>query len=136
MIIPLCKHPDWKRKITQLFSMHNGRNSLLNDRLREEFYDGSMAYYNKIEAFLHCGATPIENDFVLPRIVEPVWDCSIDVVELLLTKFFDVLGLPDNNFQTALGKAIEYGKLDLLENFGEPNEIRGTVFQWVSESCL
>jgi len=43
-----------------------------------------------------------------------------------------VLGLPDHNFQTALGKAIEYEKLNLLEDFGKPDVIRGTVFQWVS----
>lgn len=43
-----------------------------------------------------------------------------------------MLGLPDHNFQTALGKAIEYEKLGLLEDFGKPDEIRGTVFQWVS----
>ena len=49
-----------------------------------------------------------------------------------MTTFSDVLGLPDHNFQTALGKAIEYEKLGLLEDFGKPDEIRGTVFQWVS----
>ena len=43
-----------------------------------------------------------------------------------------MLGLPDHNFQTALGKTIEYEKLDLLEDFGKPNETRETVFQWVS----
>ena len=31
-----------------------------------------------------------------------------------------MLGLPDHNFQTALGKTIEYEKLDLLEDFGNP----------------
>ena len=49
-----------------------------------------------------------------------------------MTTFSDVLGLPDHNFQTALGKAIEYEKLGLLEDFGKPDQIRGTVFQWVS----
>ena len=77
-------------------------------------------------------AKPFYNSEVLPRFVEPVWECSDDIVQLLITTFADVLGLPDHNFQTALGKAIEYEKLDLLEYFGRPDEIRGTVFQWVS----
>ena len=79
-------------------------------------------------------AKPFYNSEVLPRFVEPVWECSDDIVQLLITTFADVLGLPDHNFQTALGKAIEYEKLDLLEYFGRPDEIRGTVFQWVSSN--
>ena len=69
---------------------------------------------------------------MLPRFVLPVWKCSDDVVHLLITRFYDVLGLPDSNFQTALGKAIEYEKLHLLEYFGESDQLRGAVFQWVS----
>ena len=67
----------------------------------------------------------------MPRFVEPVWECSDDIVELLITAFPEVLGLPDHNFQTALGKAIEYNKLEMLEYFGDPEELKGAVFQWV-----
>ena len=70
----------------------------------------------------------------MPRFVEPVWECSDDIVQLLITAFPEVLGLPDHNFQTALGKAIEYNKLVLLEYFGEPEQLKGAVFQWVSNS--
>ena len=67
----------------------------------------------------------------MPRFIEPVWECSDDIVQLLITAFPEVLGLPDHNFQTALGKAIEYNRLELLEHFGEPEELKGAVFQWV-----
>ena len=77
-------------------------------------------------------AKPFYNSEILPRFVEPVWECSDDIVQLLVTTFPQVLGLPDHNFQTALGKAIEYAKLHLLEYFGAPEELKGAFLQWVS----
>ena len=56
-IIEICEHPDWKKKITHLFSMHNGRNPLLNDRLFEELKDNTKAESGKVDAFLKTGCT-------------------------------------------------------------------------------
>ena len=55
-IIEICEHPDWKKKITHLFSMHNGRNPLLNDRLFEELKDNTKAESGKVDAFLKTGS--------------------------------------------------------------------------------
>ena len=148
-IIDIVDHQDWRTKITRLFSMHNDRNSVLNDQLCEELKNTSVESA-KIDAFLKTGsfcflsqywshslgAMPFYNSEILPRFFEPVWKCSDEVVKLLVTTFRDVIDLPDRNFQTALGKAIEYEKLDLLKYFGKPHELRGTVFQWVSSHGL
>ena len=54
-ILEICIHPDWRTKITQLFSMHNGRKAALNDQFFETLKEGAKAEFKIVDAFLRTG---------------------------------------------------------------------------------
>ena len=55
-ILEICIHPDWRTKITQLFSMHNGRKTALNEQFFETLKEGSKAEFQIVDAFLRTGS--------------------------------------------------------------------------------